>query len=163
MGVIGTPSPATRTSLQGANWPGGLRSVVPEGYEHDPTAQAKATLILTNLRPEELRSQTDKHWMDNGIVAHSKICTHVGRPAAPFLRTTHHILCPRHRSTFDATDGAQVVFGPTARSLPQLPLDVDIEGHLVARGDLAIPVGAGFRERGDTEAEAEVRNQGRAS
>ncbi|GAA5074051.1 ubiquinol-cytochrome c reductase iron-sulfur subunit [Thermocatellispora tengchongensis] len=143
------------------NSPGGLLSVVPEGYEHDLTALAKATLILINLRPEEIKSGTNKNWMHNGIVAYSKICTHVGCPAALYEQTTHHILCPCHQSTFDATDGAKVIFGPAARPLPQLPIGVDSEGYLVAKGDFAVPVGPSFWERGD--AEAEVRNQGRTS
>ena len=43
------------------------------------------------------------NWTVNDIVAYSKICTHVGCPAALYEQTTHHILCPCHQSTFDAT------------------------------------------------------------
>ncbi|MFI6458452.1 hypothetical protein ACIBF6_43760 [Streptosporangium amethystogenes] len=53
---------------------------------------------------------------------------------------------------------AKVVFGPAARSLPQSPIAVDAEGHLIAKGDFSVPVGPGYWERGD--AEAEVRQQG---
>ena len=38
------------------------------------------------------------------------------------------LLCPCHQSTFDVLDGARPVFGPAARPLPQLPLDVDDDG-----------------------------------
>lgn len=55
-------------------------------------------------------------------------------------------------------DGAKVVFGPAARPLPQLPIIVDAEGCLIARGDFSVPVGPGYWERGD--AEAEVRQKG---
>ncbi|MCG5212233.1 cytochrome bc1 complex Rieske iron-sulfur subunit [Streptosporangium soli] len=140
------------------NSPGGLLSVVPEGYEHDLNALSKATLILINLRPEEIKSGTNKNWTHNGIVAYSKICTHVGCPAALYEQSTHHILCPCHQSTFDATDGARVIFGPAARPLPQLPIGVDGQGYLVAKGDFPVPVGPSFWERGD--AEAEVREKG---
>ncbi|GLW10548.1 cytochrome bc1 complex Rieske iron-sulfur subunit [Microtetraspora sp. NBRC 13810] len=153
--VEGTGEPIRAADF---NSPGGLLSVVPEGYEHDLTALAKATVILLNLRPEELKSGINRNWMHNGIVAYSKICTHVGCPAALYEQTTHHILCPCHQSTFDATDGARVIFGPAARPLPQLPLGVDSEGYLIAKGDFPVPVGPSFWERGD--AEAEVRNQG---
>lgn len=136
------------------NSPGGILSVVPEGYEHDLNALAKATVILIKLRPEEFKSGTNLNWTHDGIVAYSKICTHVGCPAALYEQTTRHILCPCHQSTFDATDGAKVVFGPAARPLPQLPITVDEEGYLVAKSDFQVPVGPSFWERGDAEAEA---------
>ncbi|PZG37933.1 (2Fe-2S)-binding protein [Spongiactinospora gelatinilytica] len=142
------------------NTPGGLLSVVPEGHEHDLDALAKATVILINLRPEEIKSGTNQNWMHNGIVAYSKICTHVGCPAALYEQNTHHILCPCHQSTFDATDGARVVFGPAARALPQLPITVDAEGYLIAKGDFAVPVGPSFWERGDAEAKANTQGGG---
>ncbi|MEZ5177331.1 MAG: hypothetical protein R2746_03355 [Acidimicrobiales bacterium] len=42
------------------------------------------------------------------------------------------------------TDGARPSFGPATRSLPQLPLGLDEDGHLVARGDFSDPVGPGW-------------------
>ncbi|MEO3812366.1 Rieske 2Fe-2S domain-containing protein [Sphaerisporangium sp. B11E5] len=136
------------------NSPGGILSVVPEGHEHDLNALAKATLILIKFRPEDLKSGTKLNWTYDSIVAYSKICTHVGCPAALYEQTTHHILCPCHQSTFDATDGAKVIFGPAARPLPQLPIGVDGEGYLIAQSDFNVPVGPSFWERGDAEAEA---------
>ncbi|GAA2891046.1 Rieske 2Fe-2S domain-containing protein [Streptosporangium fragile] len=153
--VEGTGDPIRAADF---NSPGGILSVVPEGYEHDLNALAKATLILIKLRPEEIKSGTNLNWTHDGIIAYSKICTHVGCPAALYEQSTHHILCPCHQSTFDAADGAKVVFGPAARPLPQLPISVDNEGYLVATGDFAVPVGPSFWERGD--AEAEVRENG---
>jgi ubiquinol-cytochrome c reductase iron-sulfur subunit len=134
--------------------PGGILSVVPEGYEEDLNALAKATLILLKFRPDEIKSGTNLNWTYDGIIAYSKICTHVGCPAALYEQTTHHILCPCHQSTFDAADGAKVVFGPAARPLPQLPIGIDAEGYLVAKSDFKVPVGPSFWERGDAEAEA---------
>lgn len=136
------------------NSPGGILSVVPEGHEHDLNALAKATLILIKFRPEDLKPGTKLNWTHDSIVAYSKICTHVGCPAALYEQTTHHILCPCHQSTFDATDGAKVIFGPAARPLPQLPIGVDGEGYLIAQSDFNVPVGPSFWERGDAEAEA---------
>ncbi|MFC6085356.1 cytochrome bc1 complex Rieske iron-sulfur subunit [Sphaerisporangium aureirubrum] len=136
------------------NSPGGILSVVPEGHEHDLNALAKATLILIKFRPEDLKAGTKLNWTHDSIVAYSKICTHVGCPAALYEQTTHHILCPCHQSTFDATDGAKVIFGPAARPLPQLPIGVDGEGYLIAQSDFDVPVGPSFWERGDAEAEA---------
>ena len=149
--VEGTGQPIRAADF---NSPGGILSVVPEGYEHDLNALAKATLILIKLRPEEFKSGTNMNWTYDGIVAYSKICTHVGCPTALYEQTTKYIMCPCHQSTFDAADGAKVVFGPAARPLPQLPIGVDEEGYLVAKGDFAVPPGPSFWERGDAEAEA---------
>ncbi|WP_169978715.1 ubiquinol-cytochrome c reductase iron-sulfur subunit [Microbispora sp. H10836] len=148
--VEGTGQPIRAADF---NSPGGILSVVPEGYEEDLNALAKATLILLKFRPEELKSGTNLNWTHDGIVAYSKICTHVGCPAALYEQTTHHILCPCHQSTFDAADGAKVIFGPAARPLPQLPIGIDEEGYLVAKSDFKVPVGPSFWERGDAEAE----------
>jgi len=84
----------------------------------------------------------------DGIVAYSKICTHVGCPAALYEHTTNHILCPCHQSTFNAPHGAKVIFGPAPRPLPQLPLTTDSEGYLVAQSDFHEPVGPSFWELG---------------
>ncbi|MEO3803335.1 Rieske 2Fe-2S domain-containing protein [Nonomuraea sp. B1E8] len=153
--VEGTGQPIRAADF---NSPGGILSVVPEGYEHDLNALAKATLILIKFRPEEIKSGTRQNWTHDGIVAYSKICTHVGCPAALYEQNTHHILCPCHQSTFDAADGAKVIFGPAARPLPQLPITVDAEGYLIAQHDFEVPVGPSYWERGD--AEAAVREGG---
>jgi ubiquinol-cytochrome c reductase iron-sulfur subunit len=42
---------------------------------------------------------------------------------------------------FDVLGGANPVSGPATRALPQLALDVDRDGYLVARGDFTDPVG----------------------
>jgi ubiquinol-cytochrome c reductase iron-sulfur subunit len=128
--------------------PGGILTVVPEGSEDDDDALAKATVLLVKLRPEELKEPTVLNWTVNGTVAYSKICTHVGCPAALYEQTTHHILCPCHQSTFDAARGAKVIFGPAARPLPQLPITTNAEGYLVAQSDFHEPVGPSFWERG---------------
>ncbi|GAA2279695.1 Rieske 2Fe-2S domain-containing protein [Nonomuraea roseoviolacea subsp. roseoviolacea] len=152
--VEGTGQPIRAADF---NSPGGILSVVPEGYQHDLNALAKATLILIKFRADEIKSGTNLNWTHDGIVAYSKICTHVGCPAALYEQTTHHILCPCHQSTFDAADGAKVIFGPAARPLPQLPITVDDQGYLIAKGDFAVPPGPSYWERGDAEAEARAK------
>jgi ubiquinol-cytochrome c reductase iron-sulfur subunit len=159
-------SPGRRLLLQGENRPvtpaefnapGSMFTIVPEGFEDDQDALAKASVILIKFRAGELhipdRFQGGKllgtmNWTVNNIVAYSKICTHVGCPVALYEQTTHHILCPCHQSTFDAANGANVIFGPAARPLPQLPMTTDAQGYLVARSDFHEPVGPSFWERG---------------
>jgi ubiquinol-cytochrome c reductase iron-sulfur subunit len=116
-----------------------------EGYLDE---KAKAIVLLVRLLPEDLvESEERKEWSYNGIVAYSKVCTHVGCPVALYEQQTHHLLCPCHQSQFDVTDHAKVIFGPAARPLPQLPITVDDEGYLIARSDFLEPVGPSFWER----------------
>ncbi|HYK32508.1 MAG TPA: Rieske 2Fe-2S domain-containing protein [Streptosporangiaceae bacterium] len=139
--------------------PGGMISVVPEGYQDNFNALAKAACIIIKFAPGQAVYTPQSHpvdgftvqnWTVDNIVCYSKICTHVGCPAALYEQTTHHILCPCHQSTFDAARGAQVIFGPATRALPQLPMTVDAEGYLVARSDFTEPVGPSFWERGNS-------------
>ncbi len=110
--------------------------------------KAKAIVLMVRLDPAVLKEAEDrKDWSHDGIVAYSKICTHVGCPVALYEQQTHHLLCPCHQSTFDVADGAKVVFGPAKRPLPQLPITVDDEGYLVAQSDFLEPVGPSFWER----------------
>ena len=116
-----------------------------EGYLEE---KAKAIVLLMRLRPEELVETPERaDWSYDGIVAYSKVCTHVGCPVALYEQQTHHLLCPCHQSQFDVTNGAAVIFGPAARPLPQLPITVDDEGYLIARSDFTEPVGPSFWER----------------
>jgi ubiquinol-cytochrome c reductase iron-sulfur subunit len=137
--------------------PGGMITVIPAGYQDDFNALAKAACIIIKFAPGQVHYTRADHpvpgkvvenWTVDNIVAYSKICTHVGCPAALYEETSHHILCPCHQSTFDATRGAEVIFGPATRALPQLPMTVDTQGYLVARHDFTEPVGPSFWERG---------------
>jgi ubiquinol-cytochrome c reductase iron-sulfur subunit len=125
--------------------------VIPEGLEeHEDWLEqkAKAAVLLMRIQPEVLKEEEyRKSWSYDGIVAYSKICTHVGCPVALYEQQTHHLLCPCHQSEFDVSDGAKVIFGPASRPLPQLPITVDSEGYLVARSDFHEPVGPSFWER----------------
>ena len=101
------------------------------------------------LDPQEMKiSEERKNWHVDGIVAYSKVCTHVGCPIALYEQRTHHLLCPCHQSTFDAADECKVVFGPAGHALPQLPITVDSNGYLVAQSDFHEPVGPAYWERG---------------
>ncbi|WP_454858054.1 cytochrome bc1 complex Rieske iron-sulfur subunit [Promicromonospora soli] len=135
---------------------GSVFHVIPETTEefretHEwITEKSKAVVLMVRLNPEDLRadqSPEGETWSHEGIVAYSKICTHVGCPVALYEQQTHHLLCPCHQSTFDVADAAKVVFGPANRALPQLPITVDDEGYLVAQDDFAEPIGPSFWER----------------
>jgi ubiquinol-cytochrome c reductase iron-sulfur subunit len=121
-------------------------TVWPEGH----TDAADAPTLLIRTRPsQELKPRRGREdWTVEGIVAYSKLCTHVGCPVGLYQAEEGLLLCPCHQSTFNVLDGARPVFGPAARSLPQLPLDVDDDGYVIARGDFSGPVGPWFWDRG---------------
>jgi ubiquinol-cytochrome c reductase iron-sulfur subunit len=131
---------------------GSLTFAKPEGLEeHDEDFQteiAKAALMIVRLQPENIKDKQELDWSYQGIVAYSKICTHVGCPISLYEQQTHHVLCPCHQSTFDLSDGARVIFGPAGHALPQLRIGVNSDGYLEALGDFEEPVGPAFWERG---------------
>ncbi|QNP62911.1 ubiquinol-cytochrome c reductase iron-sulfur subunit [Streptomyces genisteinicus] len=131
---------------------GSLTFVKPEGLEesnHDFNNEiAKAAVMIVRIQPEEIKDKRELEWSVDGIVAYSKICTHVGCPISLYEQQTHHVLCPCHQSTFDLSDGARVIFGPAGHPLPQLRIGVNAEGNLEALGDFEEPVGPAFWERG---------------
>ncbi|MFJ8002635.1 Rieske 2Fe-2S domain-containing protein [Streptomyces sp. NPDC096310] len=131
---------------------GSLTFAMPEGLDqHSEEFQkeiAKAALMIVRIQPDEIKDPRELDWSHQGIVAFSKICTHVGCPISLYEQQTHHVLCPCHQSTFDLSDGARVIFGPAGHALPQLRIGVNAEGNLEALGDFAEPVGPAFWERG---------------
>jgi ubiquinol-cytochrome c reductase iron-sulfur subunit len=131
---------------------GSLTFAKPEGLEeHDHDFQneiAKAALMIVRIQPDNIKDKRELEWSHQGIVAYSKICTHVGCPISLYEQQTHHVLCPCHQSTFDLSDGARVIFGPAGHALPQLRIGVNDEGYLEALGDFEEPVGPAFWERG---------------
>ena len=131
---------------------GSLTFAMPEGLtEHDHDFQteiAKAALMIVRIQPEDIKDKRELEWSHEGIVAFSKICTHVGCPISLYEQQTHHVLCPCHQSTFDLADGARVIFGPAGHALPQLRIGVNEKGNLEALGDFDEPVGPAFWERG---------------
>ncbi len=111
-------------------------------------AKAKASIIIVRMDPNRIKvPESRRDWHVGGIMCYSKICTHVGCPINLFERQTGHLLCPCHQSTFDLANSGVVIFGPAARSLPQLPITMDADGYLIARSDFTVPVGASYFER----------------
>jgi ubiquinol-cytochrome c reductase iron-sulfur subunit len=111
----------------------------PESAEREDLA---APLVVVRLAPEELDLPEGRQgWAVEGIVAYSKICTHAACAISLYRKPTFAptqprpaLVCPCHYSTFDPATGGTVVFGPAGRPLPQLPLEIDREGHLRAGG-----------------------------
>ena len=164
--------PLPKKELETTNWASGVRLVsdpgnrpikpadlevgsvaqvlpeLPEGTERTLENIGKDAVLLIRIRPEEFNLNAERlSWTYNGIIAFSKICSHMGCAVALYEQQTKHLLCPCHQSTFDVTRAAKVIFGPAARPLPQLAITVDSEGYLVAKQAFTEPVGPSFWER----------------
>lgn len=112
-------------------------------YPEDVGRRADSQVMLIRLAEDgqvELDSARTE-WTVAGHVAYSRLCTHMGCSVGLYQAETRSLVCPCHQSAFMVVEGARPQFGPATRSLPQLPLALDDEGHLVADGDFDRPVG----------------------
>jgi ubiquinol-cytochrome c reductase iron-sulfur subunit len=118
----------------------------PEGADRETFG---APVIVVRLPPRELRLPESLRGYDaDGIVAYSKICTHAGCAVAMYRTPLFQpksprpaLVCPCHYSTFDPATGGSVLFGPAGRPLPMLPVEIDRQGFLRARGTFNGQVG----------------------
>lgn len=163
VGPLGSLGPKPRGERGRTAWTPGARLVTTEGtpisadspvygelvtaFPDGHVGVDDSQVVLLRLRPETLSEATTAAGTPEGWVAYSKICTHAGCSVGLFgvdtrgPETLTQLVCPCHQSIFDPVDAARPVGGPATRSLPQLGLDVDEEGFLVAVSDFAGPVG----------------------
>ncbi len=122
---------------------GSVLTVLPEGLDahHD----VDTTTLLIRVDPADLELPDDRAgWDVDGVVAYSKLCTHAGCPVGLYADEYRQLTCPCHFSIFDVLRAAKPVEGPAPRPLPQVPLEVDGEGYLVAGGGFSSPPGPGW-------------------
>jgi ubiquinol-cytochrome c reductase iron-sulfur subunit len=142
--------------------PGGIATVFPgvraedaDGY--DGVTSASSPTLVIRLRPGQKvkarKGQATFGWPPEApeFVAFSKICTHAGCPASLYEQQTSRLLCPCHQSQFEVLQDAKPVFGPASRSLPKLPLGVEVgddgRQYFVALSDYHEPIGPAFWNR----------------
>jgi ubiquinol-cytochrome c reductase iron-sulfur subunit len=128
---------------------GTFATAFPEGADKRELGSA---ILLIKLPPEDLDLPPERAgWAPHGVLAFSKVCTHAGcainlyryplyAPTSPGPA----FVCPCHYSTFDPTRGGKVIFGPAGRDLPQLPLELDSAGKLVAAGPFPEGIGPAY-------------------
>jgi ubiquinol-cytochrome c reductase iron-sulfur subunit len=132
--VTSDGTPVTAASVPN----GGLVTVFPDGFPDSADGQA----VLMRVEPALLHGpRSGADWAPDGLIAFSKVCTHAGCPVGLYEASIHQLLCPCHQSAFSVLDGAQPTSGPADRALPQLPLMIDPDGVLRARGDFSSPIG----------------------
>jgi ubiquinol-cytochrome c reductase iron-sulfur subunit len=130
-------SPLLATALE----VGSIVTVFPEGRIGSADSQA----VLVRVDESRLSLPAGREsWAPEGNLCYSKVCTHAGCPVGLYVQTEHALRCPCHQSTFDVLTGARPFSGPAVRPLPQLPLEIDGAGYLVAGGGFSGPVGPSF-------------------
>lgn len=123
---------------------GSVVTAFPEGYVGGDRTQNMAmdAIVVIRVPTQELRLPASRaRWAPGGYLAYSKICTHLGCPLGLYRQGPQQLMCPCHQSVFNILDGGSVVFGPAARSLPQLPLALDADGTLRAGGEMSDFIG----------------------
>ena len=161
--------PATGVPIVYSDWrrvspddiePGGIATVFPgvrpRSVRHERRHRRRRRRCSSGLRPGQTvkarKGQAGFGWpAEPEYVAFSKICTHAGCPASLYEQQTTRLLCPCHQSQFEVLQDAKPVFGPATRSLPKLPLGVEVgrtaRQYFVRRHDYHEPIGPGFWER----------------
>ena len=125
---------------------GELVTAFPQGADKQ---QLASPVVVVRIRPDELDLPSDRRsWAPRGLLAYSKICTHAGCAVSEYRYPLYDptapgpaLVCPCHYSTFSVANGGHRIFGPAGRALPQLPLEIDGDGMLVAGGDFSGRVG----------------------
>jgi ubiquinol-cytochrome c reductase iron-sulfur subunit len=152
---------APGASLFRTQWRTGLRLVDVDGnlvtrdtlevdsfttvFPEDAVGSGDSQAVLIRVPPGSLQLPADRlAGAPDGYVAYSKICTHAGCALGLYLAQVYQLRCPCHQSTFDVLNGAQPVYGPAARALPQLPIEIGPDGTMRALGDFTAPVGPSF-------------------
>ncbi|MFD8500216.1 ubiquinol-cytochrome c reductase iron-sulfur subunit [Amycolatopsis sp. NPDC059657] len=138
---------------------GAMETVFPYRKSEDGNEEAlikalkrvDSPVMLIRLRPSDaakvVKRQGQEDFNYGDYYAYTKICSHVGCPTSLYEQRTNRILCPCHQSQFDALHYAKPIFGPATRPLAQLPITVDKDGYLIAKGDFIEAIGPAFWER----------------
>jgi rieske iron-sulfur protein len=130
-------SPITASSMK----TGDALLAYPSGKASNP-----ANLVqLVKLEENAFKPPTDLALTDQGFVAYSAICTHLGctvswmankeSPAASFTE------CFCHNSIFNPSQGAKVMGGPAPIPLAQIGVKVMQDGTLAFTSDFNGPIG----------------------
>jgi rieske iron-sulfur protein len=114
-------------------------------YPEGKTGNHANLVQLIRLKESEFKSPTRLDMTDQGFVAYSAICTHLGctvswvrnqsSPAASFTE------CFCHNSVFNPAKGATVMAGPAPIPLAQIGVKVSGEGTLMFTGGFSGPIG----------------------
>ncbi len=129
--------PADLTNKVTRAWPQGKDK---KGNTVVRSGEPNNLLIVFKFPPGELQPPTDMQAAiaDQGIVAYSGICMHLGCQVGDNPAKPETLLCPCHSGAYDPRAGCKVIGGPPPKPLPQLPIKMEGE-NIVATGPLKEP------------------------
>ncbi len=114
-------------------------------YPQGKTENQANIVQLIRLQETEFKPPTRRELTDQGFVAYSAVCTHLGcivswvksqqDPAASYTE------CFCHNSIFDPAGGAKVIGGPAPIPLAQIGVKVSKDGILVFTSGFTGPIG----------------------
>jgi len=114
-------------------------------YPSGKTSNPANLVQLIKLDEKAFKPPTDVALTDQGFVAYSAICTHLGctvswaaNAASPDASFTE---CRCHNSIFNPAEGAKVVGGPAPIPLSQIGVKVRQDGMLAFTSDFNGPIG----------------------
>jgi rieske iron-sulfur protein len=91
-----------------------------------------ATTLLYRVAPDKIPADM-KDDTDEGVMAYSAICTHLGCMLSNWDALTKAFMCPCHDATFDPLKDGENTGGATSRALPHFPVKA-VGGKLVVSG-----------------------------
>lgn len=114
-------------------------------YPAGKTSNPANIVQLIKLDEGAYKAPTDIKLTDQGLVAYSAICTHLGCTVSWVEKKkspdTSYTECFCHNSIFDPTRGAKVLGGPAPIPLAQIGIKVKDNGTLVFTSDFKGPIG----------------------
>lgn len=90
-------------------------------------------LLVLRLNPDEMEAPTRENSAE-GVLAYSAICTHRACTIKAWKVKERHLRCHCHLTEFAALTGGTVMTGPAQRQLPMVPLGIDNDGFVIAKG-----------------------------
>lgn len=120
---------------------GDAELVYPSGKSSNP-----ANLVqLIKLKEKDFKPPTKMNLTDQGFVAYSAICTHLGCTVS-WMRNqkspdASYTECFCHNSIFNPAEGAKVMGGPAPIPLAQIGVKVAGDGSLVFTSNFKGPIG----------------------
>ncbi|GBE36200.1 cytochrome b6-f complex iron-sulfur subunit [bacterium BMS3Bbin07] len=114
-------------------------------YPEGKTSNPANIVQLIKLDESVYKPPTHINLTDQGLIAYSAICTHLGCTVSwvekQKLPDTSYTECFCHNSIFDPTRGAKVLGGPAPIPLAQIGVKVKDDGTLVFTSDFTGPIG----------------------
>jgi len=115
-------------------------------YPENLTDSDNYLINLHRLEPDKIADPTKLDWTDQGYVAYSAICTHLGCTVGWHVKPDDvghaYDYCPCHAGEYDPYHGAEVIGGPPPRPVPQIGVKVNDNGELEITSQFEGPIGS---------------------